>query len=110
MPASHTFSRQTVDAARILGLEIARGRRAMRWTAEELAQRAGITRVTLRNVEEGSPRVALGIYFELAVLVGIDLFGADRRGLADLVTRSRERLELLPERVRESGGPVRDDF
>lgn len=110
MPVTHTFSRQTIDAARILGLEIARARRARRWTAAELAERAGVTRVTLYKVERGAPTVALGIYFELAALVGIDLFGTDRRGLQDLLTRSQDRLALLPERVREPSRPVRDDF
>lgn len=110
MPATHTFSRQTIDAARILGLEIARARRARRWTADELAERAGVTRVTLYKVERGIPTVALGIYFELAALVGIDLFGTDRRGLQDLLTQSRNALALLPERVREPSRPVRDDF
>lgn len=110
MPTTHTFSRQTTDAATILGLEIARARRARRWTADELAQRAGITRVTLHRVERGAPTVAVGIYFELAALVGIDLFGKDRRGLQDLLSRSQDRLALLPERVREPSRPVRDDF
>lgn len=111
MPASHTFSAATEDAARVLGLEIARARRARRLTATELAERAGITRVTLAKVERGTPTVALGIYFELAVLTGLELFGADDRGgLRDRLIRSRERLDLLPERVREPTRPVRDDF
>lgn len=110
MPSTHTFSRQTIEAARILGLEITRARRESRLTANELAERAGITRTTLHNVEHGKPTVALGIYFELAALVGLDLFGTDRRGLQDLVSRSRDRLALLPERVREPSKPVRDDF
>lgn len=74
------------------------------------AERAGISRVTLRNVERGAPTVALGIYLELAVLVGLNLFGTDRAGLEDLADRSRDRLALLPERVRQSSRPVRDDF
>lgn len=110
MRRPHSFSRQTLDAARVLGLEVARARRARRWTAEELAARAGIGKGTLYRVEQGDPTVALGITFEVATLLGIQLFGADRRELAELVGRGRERLALLPARVREPEGPVDDDF
>ena len=110
MPTSHTFSRQTLAAAQVLGLEIARARRARRWTTSELAERAGISVVTLRNVERGLPTVAVGIVFEVATLVGLDLFGEDADGLDRRAERGREHLELLPARVRDRSRPVRDDF
>src|ERR1700758_5467235 len=110
MPISHTFSRQTLAAAKVLGLEIARARRAHRWTTSELAERAGISVVTLRNIERGVPTVALGIVFEVATLVGLDLFGEDAAGLDRRVQSGREHLELLPARVRDRWRPVRDDF
>lgn len=110
MRRSHTYSRQTLDVARVLGLEVARARRERRWTVSELAERAGISPVTLRKVEQGDPTVALGTAFEVATLVGIRLFGADREELSALVDRGRERLALLPARVREPGGDVHDDF
>jgi transcriptional regulator with XRE-family HTH domain len=110
MRRPHTYSRQTLDAARVLGLDVARARRQRRWTAEELAERAGISPVTLRKVEQGDPTVALGTAFEVATLLGIELFGADRDGLTSLVDRGRERLAMLPARVRSPAGEVHDDF
>lgn len=110
MRRPHAYSRPTLDAARVLGLEVAGARRLRRWTAAELAERAGISPVTLRRVERGDPTVALGIAFEVATLVGIDLFGEDRDRLPALVARGQERLALLPARVRQ-GSPVdHDDF
>jgi transcriptional regulator with XRE-family HTH domain len=94
----------------VLGLEVARARRERRWTAEDLAERAGISLVTLRKVERGDPTVALGTAFEVAVLVGVPLFNVDRSELPALVTRGREQLALVPSRVREPVSPVRDDF
>ncbi len=110
MPTHHAYSDQTLAAAKVLGLEIARARRAQRWSVSELAERAGISVPTLRNIERGVPTVALGSAFEVATLVGLDLFGEDVEGLERMVERGRERLELLPARVRDRSRPVRDDF
>ncbi len=107
---AHSFSPQTLDATSVLGLEIARARRARQWTLEELAERAGVHRHTLRSVEHGSPTVAIGIVFEIATLLGIDLFGASPNELPDFRERGRARLALLPTRVRSSSADVDDDF
>jgi transcriptional regulator with XRE-family HTH domain len=107
---AHPYSPQTIDAVRVLGLEVARFRRARRWTETALAERAGISAVTLRNIERGAPTVGIGTVFEVATILGINLFGADRDGLRLMVDRGRDRLALLPSRVREPTGPVNDDF
>jgi transcriptional regulator with XRE-family HTH domain len=107
---AHPYSSQTIDAVRVLGLEVARARRARRWTVAELAERAGISAVTLRNIERGVPTVAIGTVFEVATILGIDLFGADHVGLRSMVERGRDRLALLPSSVRQPSGPVRDHF
>jgi len=110
MRRPHTFSRQTLDAARVLGLEVAQARREHHWTAAGLAERAGISLVTLRKVERGDPTVALGTAFEVATLLGVSLFGADRNELSNYARRARERLALLPARVREPARAVDDAF
>lgn len=106
----HAYAPQTLDATRVLGLQIASARRARRWTEAELAERAGVSRPTLRSVERGAPTVAIGTVFELATILGIGLFGADREELRSLVDQQRSRLALLPRRVREAADPVNDDF
>ncbi len=110
MRRPHTYSRATLEAARVLGLEVARARRARRWTAADLSERAGISLVTLRKVEQGDPSVALGTAFEVATLLGIPLFDASREELSELTTRGRERLALLPSRIRQSVADVHDAF
>jgi len=110
MRRPHTFSRATLETARVLGLEVAYARRARRWTAEDLSERAGVSLVTLRKVERGDPTVALGIAFEVATLLGIPLFAASRDELSSLAARGRERLALLPARVREPAAQVHDAF
>ena len=105
-----TYSTQTRDTLTVLAQQIAAARRERQWTAENLAQRAGISRVTLSKIEHGDPKVAIGTVFEVATLLGVPLFGATRAEIAGLVERGRERLALLPERVREPKVEIDDDF
>ncbi len=56
------------------------------------------------------PSVGIGTVFEAATILGIELFGADREGLRSMVERGRDRLALLPSRVREPNAEVCDDF
>jgi transcriptional regulator with XRE-family HTH domain len=107
---AHTYSPQTLEAVSVMGLEIARARRARRWTQEELSERAGISDSTLRSIEHGSTTATVGTVFEVATLLGIDLFGAGREELSALIAQGRDRLALLPARVRARPGQVEDDF
>jgi transcriptional regulator with XRE-family HTH domain len=106
----HTYSPQTLDAARVLGLRIAEGRRQRRWTQAELGERAGVSAGTLRSAERGEPTVAIGLMFELATLVGVELFGVPAGELKGLVSRESERLALLPAHVYPRQVTVDDDF
>lgn len=110
MRKPHTFHPQTLDAAQLLGLEVARTRRERRWTSVELAERAGISPVTLRKIERGDPTVELGSAFEVATLLGIVLFAPDRKELSTMLDHARTRLALLPARVRESSLRDHDVF
>jgi transcriptional regulator with XRE-family HTH domain len=69
-----TYLGYATDAALLLGqqIELARSRRGM--SREELAERAGISTDTLREIEKGGMTVAVGLVFEVAALVGVCLF------------------------------------
>lgn len=107
--AAQVMSPKARDAIQLLALEIARARRERRWTAQELAQRAGVSRPTLRAVENASPTVAIGTVYEIATILGISMFGSQDVDLPSLVDRSRDRLALLPVRVRPPTA-MNDDF
>ena len=97
-----------MEALRLLGDRVRLARRERRWTIVELAERVGVSPVTIRKVEKGEPTVALGTAFEAAVLVGVALFHDDhaRRGLESDYLRAR--LAVLPAAVRRT--PIDDDF
>ena len=110
MPHSNRpYSPATREAVQLLGQMIAVARRERRWTLDELAERVGVTHVTMRRVERGDPNVRLGIAFEAAALLDIPLFDVDpaRRRLE--TRRLDDRLAVLPHSVRKRAG-VNDDF
>ena len=53
---------QTQEILNQMGEQIRLARLRRHLSAELLAERAGISRVTLRNIEKGSPSVAIGSY------------------------------------------------
>lgn len=93
------YTTSTHDAARVLGVQVATAQRRQRMTAARVAEQANVSLVTLRKVERGDPTVALGTALEIATLVGVPLFGATGRELAELRARGEDRLALLPTRV-----------
>ncbi len=107
---TRAFTAQTLDAAEVLGAQVAQARRAHGWTARELAERVGVSVRTISNLEHGSATVTMGIAFEAATILGISLFGAQGPELARLARQGRETLALLPSRVYRSKKPARDDF
>ena len=107
---THVFARPTVDAAQVLGAQIAEARRIRGWTAAELAERVGVSARTISSLERGSPTVTLGTAFEAATLLGVPLFGAEGPELAALAREGRRTLALMPSRVYHRRTPVDDDF
>ena len=62
-------------AAKILlqlgeNIKLARLRRKL--TAEQVSERANISRATLWNIEKGSSRVAVGSYLQVLVVLGLE--------------------------------------
>lgn len=110
MRRTRSYSRVTKQALSILGKLIKVGRLERGLTAAELAERAGITRKTLRRIEYGEPGTEIGTVFEVASLVGVRLFQYDERTLQMHNARLDEKLTLLPKNVRRSGTEVDDDF
>ncbi|MBX7044208.1 MAG: helix-turn-helix domain-containing protein [Ignavibacteria bacterium] len=51
-------------------IKLARLRRKL--SAIQIAERANINRVTLWNIEKGSPRVAMGMYAQVLFVLGLE--------------------------------------
>lgn len=107
---TRSYSRQTKTAATLLGKHIRARRIERELTAQDLADRVGISRTTLQKIENGDLKTEIGIVFELATIVGFKLFGTDASGLATQNALIDEKLSLLPKAVRTSSREVDDDF
>jgi transcriptional regulator with XRE-family HTH domain len=104
-----SYSPQAREAARLLGARVAVARRERRWTLSELAERVGVSRITMAKVVRGDLNVRLGVAFEAAAVLGIPLFDEDSGRRRIEAARLDDRLAVLPRLVRHSGS-VDNDF
>lgn len=105
-----SYSKYAKEAALLLGQQIKLGRKKNRWSEQNLADRAGISRATLQKIEAGQMTPAIGLVFETAVLVGVNLFEQDHKSLATDIDLTQSKIALLPRRIRNKIKVVDDDF
>ena len=106
-----SYSRYTKEATDLLGKYIQQGRKEKALTEKDLADRAGISRTTLQKIEKGDPKCELGLYFELATLVGVHLFESDSTTtLLANIERVNDKLALLPKTIHKKKKVVNDAF
>jgi len=110
MPKARTYSRYSRHAVAILGSLIVLYRKERKIRAQDLANRAGISRTTLQKVENGNMGCEIGLVFEVAALVGVRLFDSDTTSLSVMQHRVGDKLALLPSRVRTQKRRLDDDF
>lgn len=108
MKGPYVLSPATREAAELLGRRVQLARLERRWTIVELAERVGVSPVTIRKVETGDATVALGTAFEAAVLVGVTLFHDDSGRRAMERTHVDAQLAVLPAIARHR--PADDNF
>jgi transcriptional regulator with XRE-family HTH domain len=98
--AARRIPARTRRAAQELGERCAEWRKLQNLTAEQVAQRAGISNPTLWKLESGDPGVSIGVFLDVARALGF----SDR--LLDAVDPLQTELgraragQTLPKRVR----------
>ena len=112
MPASkkRSYARYTIAAVELLGMLVQVERKSRRMTAQDMADRLGVDRSTLHRLEQGDPKVELGLAFEACAILGIPLFEEDAQGVSMRLDEVGKRLALLPRRVRPKPLSISDDF
>lgn len=98
---ARAYSRQTREAATLLGQMIRAARIERGLSVQQLAERIGASRDLVQRIEHGDPRVGLGVAFEAASVVGVPLFTPETSRLAAERARMDEKLRLLPKTVRK---------
>jgi transcriptional regulator with XRE-family HTH domain len=108
--ATRAYSRLTRHTASLLGKQINIARKERKMTAQDLADRAGISRGLLQRIENGNLKCQIGAVFEAAILVGIKLFDADASSLNTHIRQADDKIALLPKHIHISRKAVDDDF
>jgi transcriptional regulator with XRE-family HTH domain len=108
MKKIRTYSKYSLEAVFLLAQQIKLGRKQRKWSEQNLADRAGISRITLRKIEQGEMSCAIGLVFEVAMLVGVNLFDQDVVSFARQIESAKDKVALLPKRIRTK--VVDDDF
>ncbi|HEU4455667.1 MAG TPA: helix-turn-helix domain-containing protein [Longimicrobium sp.] len=97
------------EAVAQLGANIATARLRRQWRQQDLADKAGITRVTLAAIERGKLGTGIGAYVAVLWALGLHddvaLLAAPDRDLEGLTLEAAR----LPERARQSN-KLSDDF
>ena len=106
----HTYSRYSSDAVQLIGNLIKVARKERKLTAQELSERAGISRGLLQRIEKGDLNCKIGAVFEVAAIIGIKLFDAEGTTLTKYIREAEDKLTLLPKSVRQKKRAIDDDF
>ena len=107
---TRVYSRYTNEAIKLLAGRIKATRIECSITSQELSDRAGISRDLLYRIEKGDLSCSIGNIFEVASILGLQLFQSD---YDDLLLKNKildEKLALLPSKVKKSKIEVDDDF
>lgn len=107
-PAFRPYSQYTKTALELLGHLVREARVERGITMADLAERAGISRPLLQRIERGDPGCSIGVVFEVASILGLQLFEQDSSGLVKELYVQRQKSSLLPKSVRSP--EINDDF
>lgn len=104
------YSSYTRDALHLFANLIKVARKTKKLTALEVSERAGISRGLLQRIEKGDTGCEIGAFFEVASIVGVELFTGDKKSLSSHIASTEDKLTLLPKTVRRKVKKVDDDF
>lgn len=105
-----TYSNHTRRAGALLAAMIKAARKERNMSQAALAERLGVSLLTVRSIEKGSLKVAIGTVFEAAVILGIPLLAENQRELDKLSKSLAALTTILPQRSGRKAPKANDDF
>jgi transcriptional regulator with XRE-family HTH domain len=107
--SKRNYSPHTHKALELMGKMIKLKRKEKGYTLQSLAERAGVSRSLIQRLEKCDPGCEIGVAFEVANLLGIELFESPV-GHTFLSESLTDKIALLPASVREKKAEVSSDF
>ncbi len=108
--SNRIYSHYTREALELFAALIREARLEKKMTAQELADRSGISRGLVQRIEKADPSCAIGSVFEVASILGLVLFDSDEHSLAEKRALAISKIALMPKSVRKTKREVDDDF
>lgn len=109
-PANRSHSRRALEFLKEVGAQIREARVDRNMTAQELAERAGISRALLYRVEHGDPSCSVGAVLEAAAIVGAPFMDLDDLRPMTSLEGAPPRARKLRRAVRPKAKAVNDAF
>ena len=104
------YSRYGADAVQLMSNLIKVARIERKFTTQDIADRAGISRGLVQRIEKGDMKCSIGAVFEVAAILGVKLFDADETSLSMHIRQNKDKLALMPKSIRKKERVVDDDF
>jgi len=107
---TQAYSRYSADAVQLMSSLIKVARKERKLTTQDIADRAGISRGLVQRIEKGDMKCSIGAVFEVAAILNIRLFDADKHSLSSHIRQSEDKLTLMPKSIRKKVRVIKDDF
>lgn len=107
---TQAYSRYSADAVKLMSSLIKVARKERKLTTQDIAERAGISRGLVQRIEKGDMKCSIGAVFEVAAILNIRLFDADKTSLSKHLLQNEDKLALMPKSIRKKKREVKDDF
>jgi len=105
-----SLSKITTVAIQDLGQMIRNCRLEHGISQQDLAERINISRYSIMAIEKGDPKIAVGVVFEAAYIVGIPLLGGELKDLQNLSVNLAKLTNILPKKAPKRTKDIEDDF
>ena len=109
-PKTQPYSRYSADAVQLMSSLIKVARKECKFTTQDIADRAGISRGLVQRIEKGDMKCSIGAVFEVAAILGLRLFDADETSLSKHIKQNEDKLALMPKSIRKKTRVVNDNF
>ena len=106
----YSFSKEAMGALEHFSNLLSIARKTHPMTIVELTDKLGVSRTTTRGILNGSPSVSIGLYFEAARILRVNLFDQDPSRLEVSKFKSKQIESLLPTRIMAQKKELDNDF